>query len=811
MRDIVMKKLCLLLFALLCVTADLCGFELVKNGELKFSGIVLRDGATSSEKKAAEELCYHLFRATGKIPALLSEKTVRPGKKYIFLGRCRSNLAGGLAPEKMERNSGIIAVEADAVRIAGNDGARLWNQENNSAGTLFAVYEFLERYLDVRWLWPGETGTFVPVKKNVRLAAGKTLVKAKTKSSLWRNVKGVSVGWKKAENHQKFLRDQTQWLKRHRFSCDTSYQLGHAFIRHYRLYGKSNPDFFSLLPDGTRRPNPYNWSNGAPHCVTMCVSNPALVQKVVSDWKNTQPRAPRINLNENDSLGDCVCKACLASDNSPVPDALRLKRAKKLFNEKKRSWVKELGSLSDRYCQFYLNVQKEADKIDPKHEIMGLIYANFSQVPSRRIKLNERITLRFCPPFMYPWTKEKVAEYKRIFRGWSETGAKIMFRPNFTWSGGYFPVQYQDVFYDLYTFSAPNIVAVDMDSLTGHYAVQGLVNYVIASLNHDRESSLEKRKADFCAAFGTAAPHVREYFDYVTRVSMEPVLKERGSTLPEGSSLYLKFFTVADQLFTPQIMARCKKILDRAANAPGLTPMAAERVRFLQNGLKNTELTMAAQKEFRKYEKGAPVIRFVLAVQKLDAFRASIEHTNAFNMGNIRFMEERIWPVRAGLELIGTDAVELKNWKILFDPQNVGSKGKWFLPSFDLKNAQSANTASHWNKLPIGVAWKKKHGVDFLGTGWYFHHFDSPVKKGVKGAELLFQSLDGSALIYLNGKLICDHPYPYKGNRQSWREPFKVQLPPELLKKKNNFLAIRIEKHEGLAGIWRPVNLIPCK
>ena len=66
MRDIVMKKLCLLLFALLCVTADLCGFELVKNGELKFSGIVLRDGATSSETKAAEELCYHLFRATGK-------------------------------------------------------------------------------------------------------------------------------------------------------------------------------------------------------------------------------------------------------------------------------------------------------------------------------------------------------------------------------------------------------------------------------------------------------------------------------------------------------------------------------------------------------------------------------------------------------------------------------------------------------------------------------------------------------------------------------------------------------------------------
>ena len=33
---------------------------------------------------------------------------------------------------------------------------------NTSAGTLFGVYTWLEHDVGVRWLWPGDLGTFVP-------------------------------------------------------------------------------------------------------------------------------------------------------------------------------------------------------------------------------------------------------------------------------------------------------------------------------------------------------------------------------------------------------------------------------------------------------------------------------------------------------------------------------------------------------------------------------------------------------------------------------------------------------------------------
>lgn len=782
------------------------GFKLIGKGELKISGVVLRKNATSSETRAAEELVYHLAKASGKKVQILTEDKVKAGKPYIFLGRCRSNVQKGLDTWKMGRNSGVILVGSDQMRIAGNDGERHYLANNNSTGTLFAVYEFLEKYMGVRWLWPGEIGEYIPKIKELTVPAGRIEVKTAVKSSLWRNVKSSHSGWRNRENLRRFNLEQNQWLKRHRFSCDTSYQLGHAFPKYYRTYKDTHPEFFNMLPDGTRRPNPYGWEKGDPRLVAMCVTSPSLIRHIVDDWKKKNPKR-RINLNENDTRGSCVCSSCLAADNASESPGARLAKVKKLFDQKKGSWVNELGSLSDRYCQFYLNVQKEADKIDPKHEIMGLVYSNYSQAPSSRIKLNERIILRFCPPYMYPWTSKKIASYKEIFGGWAKTGAKIMFRPNFTWDGSYFPVLYQDVFYDLYTFSAPHIVAVDMDSLTGHYAVQGLVNYVIASLNHDRKNSLEGMKKEFCSAFGKAAPQVRAYLDLMTKASMSPGDLGKSSWLPEGSSLYLTLFTVADQIFTPQIIAQGHQLLEKAAKVPGLDPAAARRVKFLHDGLKNVELTIAAHKEFRKLKKvkGSSVVPMAKAVQKLDEFRASVEHTNAFNMGNIRMLEDRIWPSRAGLLTAGRSPRTLNGWKACFDPKDVGMKEKWYVPGAEPAGTFKIQTADRFRKQ-IKARHDKEFGAKAPNTIWYFNRLDKI--KSSKKVQLIFAYLYGKASIYLNGKLIFDRDIAGDYTWWSWRDAFCVDIPAGILKPEGNTLVVRVASPAGCAGIWSAVRLV---
>ncbi len=640
-----MKKILTVLFAA-ALLGPIQALELIKEGKLQLDGIVLAANATSSEQQAAKELVHHLKKSTGtEVPLITEPAELKPGQ-YIFLGACSQNQA---VPE-WAKNCGRITITANAIHIAGKDSPYVFTREDASIGTLFAAYEFLEKFLGVKWLWPGELGEVVPEHKNLAISEAVIDTKPKIPSSYWRH-KPISKdeAWNSKENMAKYYEEQLLWLKRHRFSCDgASFMHGHAFTDYFTRYGQSNPEYFNLLPDGTRRSNPYNWSKGHPQHVSMCVTNPGLHDRIVENWQLKKPKT--INLNENDSSGSCVCAACLAADNSSIPDKIRLERATKRFNNKEKGWENELGSVSDRYSRFYLAVQQKADLIDPEHHIMGLVYANYSQPPSDKIKLNERITLRFCPPFMYPWTDRKLREYKEIWGGWANTGAKLMFRPNFTLDGNCFPVQYQDAFYEMFTFSYKHgLVATDMDSLTGHYAAQGLVNYVIASLNHDPERPLAELENEFFTAFGPAANPVKTYFDLMKQASMKSGFKDPFNDTLEGGILFIDILLVADTIFTPRVMQSAKSMLATARKTPNLSAEEAQRVDFLISGLTNVELTLAAQAECRKYKKNGDIKPLAEAIRKLDAYRASIEGTNALNVGHLRFLEDRHWPQRASL------------------------------------------------------------------------------------------------------------------------------------------------------------------
>lgn len=791
------------------LSGALCAGSVVEKGQVQFSGVVVNADAPMSVNQAAKEIVHCFRKATGKEIPVIFDKDAVPGRNYLYLGATKKFPAGNEIGRK--KNQGVIIVAGKNIFIAGKDDAGNFASDYVSTGTLFAAYEFLEKYLGVRWLWPGELGEFIPAVTDLNIADGRYEFNPRLESSQWRRALENASAWSSAGNREKFLSEQSLWLKHHRFSVDRQFQYGHAFTDYWVRYGKTHPEFFNLLPDGTRRSNPYDWSHGAPHCVSLCVTCPGLINTIVANWVKSSPRQPTINLNENDTGGECVCKNCLLADNSPDSPAKRLEKATQAFKRKKIGWENELGSLSDRYCHFFLEVQKEADKIDKQHRIMGLIYANYSLPPSEKIKLNDRIVLRFCPPYMYPWTDEKIAEYRQLWHGWARSGAKLMFRPNFTLDGAGFPIQYQEVFYDLFTFSAKDgMIASDMDSLTGHFATQGLVNYVIASVNHDRDSSLATLKNDFFSAFGAAKQPVKEYFDYVELVTMKSGFKSpfKNESI-EGGLLDRDLFLVADTLFTPEVMKNSEILLQKARQTPGLDPVSAKRVDFLLIGLKNVQLTMKAQEEFRQYQKNKDVRPFAQAVRRLDNFRASVETTNGLNVGNLRYLEDRHWPSRLKLKMAESGIFPLSGWTIKWDPQNKGVEQRFF----DATNAEGwvpISTDSHWERQPAGIAWEKQYGAPYKGVAWYRNIFR--LEPGRKGIKLDFSAVDGSAVVYLNGKVILERPYPYRGDTDSWRKPFSVDIAAGV-KPGDNVLAIRIEKdsnkYSGLRGIWRDVYLSP--
>lgn len=45
------------------------------------------------------------------------------------------------------------------------------NERNPNVGTIFGVYDFLENYLGVRWLWSGDLGTYVPRTNTIKISS----------------------------------------------------------------------------------------------------------------------------------------------------------------------------------------------------------------------------------------------------------------------------------------------------------------------------------------------------------------------------------------------------------------------------------------------------------------------------------------------------------------------------------------------------------------------------------------------------------------------------------------------------------------
>lgn len=66
-------------------------------------------------------------------------------------------------------NGKPLLYEPDAKRSKQENGRLIWTENgivrDARRGTLYGVYRFLSTFSGIRWLWPGELGTYVPEKK----------------------------------------------------------------------------------------------------------------------------------------------------------------------------------------------------------------------------------------------------------------------------------------------------------------------------------------------------------------------------------------------------------------------------------------------------------------------------------------------------------------------------------------------------------------------------------------------------------------------------------------------------------------------
>lgn len=787
--------------------------DIVKSGQ-PAAVIVVPDKPLPVVAAVAEELQYHVRKASGAKLEVVKESAAPDRAAKVFLGATQAAAQAGLRVTDTTPNAFQIKLVGQSLFILGDDsdGPVFGSLQNNRThvGTLFGVYEFIQKQMGARWLWPGELGEVIPPTRDIAVQKWDQSGQPPFVHTRWRD--GLTVdpnGWSSPKAQAKYMRDQSKWLRRHRFALGVNMDAGHSFGDWWDRFSKDHPEYFNLLPDGTRRSDP-TYFGGDKTLISMSVGEPALWRQKVADWRARRaPQVPWIVASENDTDGKCVCEKCLALDepdpDSKIPFDQRVMVAKERFAKGDRQWTSALGSLSDRYARYYLAVQKEAEKFDPHAVVIGYAYADYWK-PPRNTKLNDRIVIGIVPDLMYPWTKEKLAGVRAQWDGWAATGARLLLRPNYMFDGHNLPVFYARKLGDDFSYAAAHgMIGTDFDSLTGQWATQGPNLYMLARLHDDPRMTVDAALDEYYSAFGKAADAVRACFAHWERVSDAVT-----DNLAKQADLHFShFYRDADRIFTPAVMATGHTLLAKAEAAASGDSIAAARVDFLGKGLKNAELTLAVQRAYRQYQKDGRIAGFAAALQELDDFRARIEGESGANMAFLRWAENRTWQ-RELVKLAGSPGTRLDDpWAFAWDPKNEGVAQGWFAEGFDASKWLSADTTRPWEEQDAGKAWKAEHGADYNGFAWYRKTFNVPKAAGSQRAGLLFGAVAKACVIWVNGQKVFDRPYPRQEDAKSWADAFEVDVSNAVRNDRPNTLAVRVENKAGAGGgVCKPVRLL---
>lgn len=563
----VLSCVLLLIIVMLLAYQPAPAASLVKDGRAQ-AVIVIADNPSPVASYAATELATHVQKATGAELPIVHESSIPDGyASHVFVGVTRSAAAQGIDPEKLDNDAFVLRTVGNDLYVVGREDASALplDQNHGYSGTMFGVSEILERYVAVRWLWPGKLGTYVPrtdtiAVENVDQVIGpKLLVRAisyGTHLSLFKSGDGSTrqlafgefpelyrqLSFNTPEKLVRYMDDLEIFMRRHRLGysqplkeeaermrsnrIEHSYRLPqprHGFHGWWDLHGKEHPEWFAMRKDGVRGPwegQGQQWWGG--QYAAMCVSNPDLHRFIIDEVMqpgrvyNVGPRTvwdgrAILDLSEADGAWEmlCQCANCQAWDE-PLPEGQPPIFAADKYRPR---------TTSNRYARFYQTMYNLAVKKVPDVKVLGYIYHDYTPAPTADIRLGKNVICEFViygeNGGWHPMTVEEDQWWRQQWLGWSKTGMSLILRPNYMLSGYVMPEITTRQIVDFFNFAYKNgMVAAYYDSLRDHWAANGPMSYLHYRLLWEPELSAEQIRGEYFSAFGPAAKQVEEYFDY---------------------------------------------------------------------------------------------------------------------------------------------------------------------------------------------------------------------------------------------------------------------------------------------------------
>jgi len=530
--------------------------------------IVLPSQPTLAERTAGNEAATYLGKVLGRSIEVVKADTLPEGFP-IVIGWHPSNKF--LSLESLETEESVVDITRQKISLA---GGRVWGEDKNAPlhdrGTLYAVYDFLER-VGIRWYRPDALGEFVPKLETIDLPMGNTRTIPKFKYRYGANTR-FTFGPHSPED----IEMMRIWLVRNRANTNTwvgpewggYYQqdFAHSYNAHlpHGQHFASHPEYYALI-NGQRSSDPN---------AQLCLGNPEvqeLVAQSVIRMALSDPRIETVSLDPNDGALWCECDLCRAMDDP---------------NQK--STASGTVSKANRVCKFNNIVARKLADVAPEKKVGWYVYNEHTEIPSQVHEMEPNTVVQIAPfagafsdysRKLYDPTSTQNLRINEIIKGY----ARMM------------PVQMRE-YWSYYIWPGPLPLIQTMTDRLRHYAkdygVTGVSNeqhpcwgtqtdilymYLWLMQNPDRDVRAEM-DLFYSNYYGPAAGPMKSYHELLEKSAQEgPYFGSGGSRI--------------EALFTPWLIAKMSNHVEEAARlVQGREPYES-RLQGAIAGLTYTKLT----------------------------------------------------------------------------------------------------------------------------------------------------------------------------------------------------------------------------
>jgi hypothetical protein len=513
-----------------------CTELIVREGRPRAS-IIVPKSAPIEVSRAAKELQAYVLKTSGAELPIRADDAPRTEAVEIRLAVSPLGITPGGDPSTQ-------LVHLDGYTIESH-GRMITIMGASPRGTLYGVYDFIERALGVRWFMPTELGEDILEKQTIEvpeLSVVKNPAFPIVSGFTWAGSPGAAE-WEQRMRARIGKRDSFghNWYNIHRYSKET--------------FAK-NPEMFAMV--GGRRGS----------STQLCTSNPEVVKVTVETARRyfqANPESPLFSISPNDGNGWCECDRCRKIDALyGITDE----------------------SLADRFVHYANEVLVELEKTNPGKQVGILAYVDHTVPPKKAKPRADYATLLTHMPWAFCHVHSiddpscpSNREYLRYLKGWMALTKHVGV---YDYYGHFFAFTPWPIVHSIRR-DIPLFHSLGVERFTSetqqNWANQGLNFYVAVRLANDPKVDVDALLAEYFTRFyGKAAAPMRRYFDL-----WEDAMVNDTAAAGDRGYAWLS-------IFTPARTAEAGALLQEAeALAKGDREKVRKRVAFARTGFGYTE------------------------------------------------------------------------------------------------------------------------------------------------------------------------------------------------------------------------------